>query len=122
MTTLNKLALNKLAIDEEQKIITAKEIKDFYEKNGLRVEKVIKSKLNDGFYVYHEFGMCHKAYKRHKTVFESGNVKIVETQPYIIHSDFVCASYPKDSLQINVLEARHRAGIKGNFIRMGGNE
>ena len=89
-------------------------IKLFYEANGLKVDKIVRAKLNDGFYVYHQYGFENRAYKPAKIIEEGENYKVKQTQPYKIKSDFIDDS-STDSLQFTVMEGRHRAGLSGNL-------
>lgn len=95
--------------------MTADKIKTMYEQNGLKVDKIIRAKLNDGFYVYHQYGFQHKSYKPAKIVKQEGNMTIKQTQPYLVKCDFVDDAYEDMSLEIAVMEARHRAGISGKL-------
>lgn len=105
---------NLINLDNKQKAIF---IKNYFEANGLKADKVIRAKLDDGFFVYHKYGMESKAYKPHKIISETENMKIVQTQPYKLKSTFVGDDeYIVDSLQIAILEGRNMAGIKGQFV------
>ena len=94
--------------------MTAAEIKTMYEQNGLRVDKIIRAKLDDGFYVYHEFASAHKSYKPAKIIKQTGNMTIKQTQPYQIKCDFIDDD-SVISLEIAVMESMHRAGLHGKL-------
>jgi hypothetical protein len=89
-------------------------IRLFYEANGLRVDKIIRAKLNDGFYVYHQFGFAHRAYKPAKIIEQIGSMTVKQTQPYPVMCDFI-EDNNDIALEIAVMEGRNRAGLKGKI-------
>ncbi len=85
-------------------------IKNYFEANRIPITKVIRAKLNDGWYVYHEAGTERKAYKPPKIIERTETSVTRQTQPYQIKSVLVL----KDSafsLDIAVIEARNRMGL-----------
>lgn len=77
----------------------------------MKVDKIIRAKLDDGFYVYHEFGMAKKKYKPSKIVYQSENMAVKETQPYIVRSDFI-EDNNIEWLKHRIMEAQMRANRK----------
>lgn len=75
------------------KHLTDKQIQKAYKAAGLKVDKIAKTRLGDGFFVYHQYGAetYSKAYPGRR-------------------KDFIDA-FSKDSLGINITEARRRAGL-----------
>ena len=75
------------------KTLDANQIRKAYELAGLKVNKVTKARLEDGYYVYHRNGAerYSKSYPGRKR-------------------DFI-DSVSVDSLKIHIIEARNRAGL-----------
>lgn len=75
------------------KRLKSDQIREAYELSGLKINKIAKTRLEDGYYVYHRHGAerYSKAYPGRRR-------------------DFI-DSVSKDSLGINITEARRRAGL-----------
>lgn len=92
--------------------IVGNKIKKIYEKAGLKVDKVIRAKLDDGFYVYHDYGFeSVKPTYSYETISEAENQKEVYRTKRKIKSDFVDDYEQSDSLFMNVRDAQIRAGL-----------
>lgn len=90
-------------------------IKKAFEANGLTVDKIVRSKLDDGFYVYHQFGMEGKRYKPSKIIKQEGNMIVRETQPYKLYSDFIEDGNVM-GLEIALGEAKMRKGEGSKIV------
>ena len=90
-------------------------IKSYFEANGLKVDKVVRAKLNDGFYVYHEAGMERTAGYR-KLISQKGNELTYEVGKKKLSGDFI-ADDSVDMLEMSVMEGRNRLGITEKIQR-----
>lgn len=84
-------------------------IKEEFEKNGLSFDKIAKTRLGDGFFIYHSkaFGMPRTTYKRRfiRETADGGKLyeRIKETK--ILRRDFIDN---EDSLRMVITEAKRR--------------
>ena len=117
MTGLEKsIPKEEKQIPKEENKLTPEFIKAEYEKNGLKVDKIVPAKLGDGWFVYHENAFPEKKYKyERKLISEEGNKKTFERTktPIETKKDFISNEEDgMDLLKMNIVEARNRAGIK----------
>jgi len=93
----------------EEKInppLSKEEIKRIYEKNGLKVDKIVRSRLNDGYFVYHDRGMERMINTR--TLISKTDYKAVyQTGKENIRSDFIEDGDPF-SIMNSIVEAKRR--------------
>ena len=87
---------------------------DFFLMNGLKINKISRARLNDGYYIYHEFGIELKGYKSPKIIEETKYSITKQTQPYEIRRDFLLEDNI-EALEWIVLEALQRAGKKAKL-------
>lgn len=87
-------------------------IKNSFEENGLSVDKIVRAKLDDGFYVYHKGGM-ERGIPYRKLVKQEGNELTYEVGKKKGNSDFVADDSP-DMLEMTIMEAKNRLGLSNN--------
>lgn len=89
--------------------LSKEKIKKEFEKNGLSFDKIVRTRLGDGFFIYHNraMGLPYHSYKKR---FMRRNLdgsktyeRIKETK--IVRRDFVSSEY---NLQMVIAEAKRR--------------
>jgi len=95
------------------KEITPEIIKQEYAKAGLKIDKIVATKLGDGWFVYHENASPKKKYVYERKLIKEENGKATFERikkPVIIKSDFVSNEEDAyDLLEMYIAEAKVRA-------------
>lgn len=89
-------------------MITKNIIKKRFNKEGLKIDKIVRTKLGDGFFVYHPLGMEYKilVYRKIKNI-ENGY--ILERCHKIIKKNFISNEEDgEDLLDMVISEAKNK--------------
>lgn len=86
-------------------MITKEKIIEEYAKNGLKIDKIVKSKLG-GYYVYHPYGNDNKYYDYKTLKIENGKKTIIKERRHN-KVDFIDC---EDLLALAISEAKARKG------------
>jgi len=86
-------------------------IKSQYEYAGITVQKIVRAKLDDGYFIYHEFGRAHTVRTR-KKISSEGHTTKYKTGGKIIYYDLVEDGDEKYDVKLNLQAARRRSGGK----------
>ena len=85
-------------------------IRKRYSEKGLTIDRVVKSKLNDGFFVYHKYG-APKRYKKYKNTRIDNTTTYREVRTVLTNVDFIdMGDLFEISISISLEQALNRAG------------
>jgi len=90
---------------------TKRKIIAFYLANDIFVSKVIRTRLNDGWFVYHNAAMEHNGYAKPTIIHKTGSKTIYKINRIKIASDFIADDMFEDMIDMQVGEARIRSGL-----------
>ena len=85
------------------------QIKQAYTEKGLAVDRITRTRLNDGWFVYHEHGARHKAYKKPTIIEQTEHSITRKINRYQISCDWI-EDNNEMMLRISIQEALHRKG------------
>jgi len=88
------------------------DIKNAFETAKLPLDKIKRAKLNDGWYIYHPYGMksIEKRYSYKTVSQDNGQKTVLRTKENVIcHSDFLVDDTPA-WLDMLIAEAKQRRG------------
>ena len=84
-------------------------VKQAYTDKGLIVDRINRTRLNDGWFVYHEYGARHKAYKKPTIIKENQHSITRQINRYQIACDWIEDDNDM-MLTMSVQEALNRKG------------
>lgn len=85
--------------------MTLEAIQTAYDKAGIKVNRIARTRLNDGYFVYHDFAMAKKTYKPLKFIKINPNgSKLYQRQHGVIRRDWI-ADDDQDMLEMQIQEA-----------------